>query len=110
MPAQRPRRYLGPLKAVVLDWAGTTVDYGCMAPVATFMQAFADSGVPITVAEARGPMGTPKWHHIQARTQMTPLPRDGRQPTASVRTTRTLMCSTSGSCLCKCKQSKRTRT
>jgi phosphonoacetaldehyde hydrolase len=55
---------------VVLDWAGTTVDYGCMAPVATFMQAFAESGVPITVAEARAPMGMPKWQHIQAITRM----------------------------------------
>jgi len=58
------------LKAVVLDWAGTTVDYGCMAPVATFMQAFAETGVPITVAEARAPMGMPKWQHIQAITHM----------------------------------------
>jgi phosphonoacetaldehyde hydrolase len=61
--------YVGPLKAAVLDWAGTTVDYGCMAPVATFMQAFEETGVPITVAEARAPMGMPKWHHIQAITR-----------------------------------------
>lgn len=66
MPSQDPHRYVGPLKAVVLDWAGTTVDHGCMAPVATFMHAFADAGVPITVAEARAPMGRPKWEHIQA--------------------------------------------
>jgi phosphonoacetaldehyde hydrolase len=58
------------LKAAVLDWAGTTVDYGCMAPVATFMEAFADSGVPISVGEARAPMGLPKWQHIQAITHM----------------------------------------
>ena len=55
---------------MVLDWAGTTVDFGCMAPVATFMQAFAETGVPITVAEARAPMGMPKWQHIQAITRM----------------------------------------
>jgi len=54
------------LKAVVLDWAGTTVDFGCMAPVVTFMQAFEETGIPITVAEARAPMGMPKWRHIQA--------------------------------------------
>ncbi len=64
--SQRSHRYDGPLKAVVLDWAGTTVDHGCMAPAATFVQAFADAGVPITVAEARAPMGMPKWQHIQA--------------------------------------------
>jgi phosphonoacetaldehyde hydrolase len=69
MPSQSAHRYTGPLKAVVLDWAGTTVDHGCMAPVATFMQAFADAGVPITVAEARAPMGMPKWEHIQAITR-----------------------------------------
>lgn len=70
MPLDRAHRYVGPLKAVVLDWAGTTVDHGCMAPVATFMQAFAETSVPITVAEARAPMGMPKWHHIQAITRM----------------------------------------
>jgi len=67
--SQTAHRYLGPLHAAVLDWAGTTVDFGCMAPVATFVQAFAESGVPITVAEARGPMGMPKWQHIQAITR-----------------------------------------
>lgn len=66
MSAQDRHRYVGPLKAVVLDWAGTTVDFGCMAPVATFIRAFADAGVAITVAEARAPMGMPKWEHIQA--------------------------------------------
>ena len=69
MSSQTAHRYLGPVKAVVLDWAGTTVDHGCMAPVATFMQAFAETGVPITVEEARAPMGMPKWHHIQAITR-----------------------------------------
>ena len=66
MSSSHPHRYVGPLKAVVLDWAGTTVDHGCMAPVATFMKAFEDAGVPITVEEARAPMGMAKWKHIQA--------------------------------------------
>ena len=26
------RRYRGPVKLVILDWAGTTMDYGCYAP------------------------------------------------------------------------------
>ncbi len=73
MTFDHAHRYLGPLKAVVLDWAGTTVDHGCMAPVATFMQAFAETGVPITVEEARAPMGMPKWQHIQAITRMGPV-------------------------------------
>ncbi len=32
------RRYRGPLKAVVLDWAGTTLDYGCCAPAVVFTE------------------------------------------------------------------------
>ena len=67
------RRYTGPLKAVVLDWAGTTVDHGCMAPAETFIAAFAAMGVEITTPEAREPMGLPKWTHIQAITRMAPV-------------------------------------
>lgn len=67
------RRYTGPLKAVVLDWAGTTVDFGCLAPAAAFMEAFRQSGVDITLEQARAPMGMAKWHHIQAITRMQPV-------------------------------------
>jgi phosphonoacetaldehyde hydrolase len=74
MSLQHPR-YAGPLRAVVLDWAGTTVDFGCMAPVATFLQAFEDTGVPITAEEARAPMGMPKWQHIQAITRVDAVRR-----------------------------------
>jgi phosphonoacetaldehyde hydrolase len=54
------------LKAVILDWAGTMVDHGSLAPLDVFHRAFAQVGVEITEAEARGPMGMPKWRHIQA--------------------------------------------
>ena len=66
MPSQPDHRYTGPLKAVVLDWAGTTVDYGCMAPAVAFAEAFAEAGVPISTEEARAPMGLPKRDHIKA--------------------------------------------
>jgi len=26
------RNYHGPIRCVILDWAGTTMDFGCMAP------------------------------------------------------------------------------
>ena len=29
------------IQAVIFDWAGTTVDYGCFAPVQAFQEAFA---------------------------------------------------------------------
>ena len=53
-------------KAVVFDWAGTTVDFGCFAPARAFVDAFAEFGVDATVEEARAPMGLPKRDHIEA--------------------------------------------
>lgn len=57
--------YRGPIKLVVFDWAGTTVDYGCFAPVRPFVDAFTAAGVAISVAEARGPMGMHKKDHVR---------------------------------------------
>ena len=62
------------LKAVVFDWAGTVIDFGSLAPMGVFVEAFARFGVEISVAEARGPMGRPKWDHIAA---MLAKPRIG---------------------------------
>ncbi len=57
---------LSELRAVVFDWAGTTVDFGSRAPMGAFVEFFARLGVAISVAEARGPMGLPKRDHIAA--------------------------------------------
>jgi phosphonoacetaldehyde hydrolase len=59
------RRYRGPVQAVLLDWAGTTMDYGCMAPAVVFVEVYRRQGVPITMEEARAPMGAHKRVHIQ---------------------------------------------
>lgn len=64
------RSYRGPLQAVILDWAGTTVDYGSIAPVMAFVEVFKEHRVPITVEEARRPMGVPKKEHIRGITQI----------------------------------------
>jgi phosphonoacetaldehyde hydrolase len=58
------RSYRGPIRSVILDWAGTTVDFGSRAPAMAFVQLFAEQGVAISVAEARGPMGLEKREHI----------------------------------------------
>lgn len=60
------RTYRGRLRAAVLDWAGTVVDHGCLAPPATFIEAFAGFGVAVSVAQARAPMGMAKRDHIKA--------------------------------------------
>ena len=59
------RRYHGPIEAVLLDWAGTTMDFGCMAPALVFVEVFKRQKVPITTEEARAPMGAHKRVHIQ---------------------------------------------
>ena len=53
-------------KAAVFDWAGTMIDFGSFAPMGVFVKTFSRFGVEVTVAEARGPMGLPKWDHIRA--------------------------------------------
>ena len=54
------------LKALVLDWAGTTVDFGSLAPARTLQRVFARAGVPLTETEARRDMGLAKKEHIRA--------------------------------------------
>ncbi len=64
------RSYRGPLKAVILDWAGTTIDYGCYAPAVVFVEVYTRKGVPISMGEARVPMGAHKKVHIRQISQM----------------------------------------
>ncbi|RED85562.1 phosphonoacetaldehyde hydrolase [Cohnella phaseoli] len=64
------------LRGMVLDWAGTTVDYGCMAPVQAFMEVFRSLGLEPTMEEVRAPMGLLKWDHIKT---MLEMPRISRQ-------------------------------
>ncbi|MFE1599633.1 phosphonoacetaldehyde hydrolase [Methylobacterium sp. ID0610] len=61
MPYETPRK----LQAAILDWAGTVVDFGSFAPTQIFVEAFAEFGVAVSLAEARGPMGMGKWDHIR---------------------------------------------
>ena len=64
------REYRGKIQAVLLDWAGTTMDYGCMAPAVVFVEVYKRQGVPITMDEARAPMGAHKRVHIQKISQL----------------------------------------
>jgi phosphonoacetaldehyde hydrolase len=54
------------LRAAILDWAGTVVDYGSRAPVAALQRVFTRADVPVTVAEARESMGIAKKAHIRS--------------------------------------------
>ena len=74
------------LKAVVFDWAGTVVDHGSLGPMGVFVEAFAEFGVAITIAEARQPMGIAKRPHVAALLAMPRIAEEwrrvhGRTPT-----------------------------
>ncbi len=85
------RRYQGRVRAVLLDRAGTTMDFGCLAPAVVFVKVFERAGVPITIDEARASMGAHKRVHVQEITRLPsaravgggarpPARRRGRHP------------------------------
>ena len=55
-----------PVKAVVLDWAGTMIDFGCMAPVHALIEIFAGEDMLLSAEEARRDMGKAKLDHLRA--------------------------------------------
>lgn len=58
------------IEAVIFDWAGTTVDYGSMAPVEAFRRCFEAYGISVTNEEIRKPMGMLKIDHIRTMLSM----------------------------------------
>ena len=62
--------YKGPLRAAILDWSGTVTDRYVIAPAVVFQKVFESKGVPISMKEAREPMGLRKDLHIKAITEM----------------------------------------
>jgi phosphonoacetaldehyde hydrolase len=60
------------IQAVVFDWAGTMIDFGCRAPVVALREVFAEAGGGISEAEARADMGKAKRDHVRA---LMALPR-----------------------------------
>jgi len=58
------KSFRGPLKCAILDWSGTTADAHVIAPAVAFVEVFKKHGVPISMKEARLPMGLRKDLHI----------------------------------------------
>ena len=58
------------VEGVIFDWAGTTVDFGCFAPLNIFLEIFKEVGIEVTMDEARAPMGILKRDHIKAILEM----------------------------------------
>ena len=77
-----------PIRLIVFDMAGTIIDHGSVAPVAALMTAFNELGLPLSVEEARGPMGLEKRDHIAAVLRLTAVASRatavfGHEPTAA---------------------------
>lgn len=73
------------VEAVIFDWAGTTVDFGSMAPVQAFVEVFKQYGIEPTMEEVRGPMGMLKIDHIRTMLKMERIrglwtDRHGKEP------------------------------
>ena len=54
------------IQMVVFDWAGTTTDYGGVAPSMVFDRVFQEEGISLTKEEINAPMGMEKKAHIRA--------------------------------------------
>lgn len=55
------------ISCVIMDWAGTAIDFGCFAPLNAFLKVFSEEkGIDITYKQAREPMGLLKIDHIKA--------------------------------------------
>jgi len=55
-----------PIQAVIFDWAGTMIDFGCRAPVKALTEVFAKAGIEISEGETRADMGKAKRDHVRA--------------------------------------------
>jgi phosphonoacetaldehyde hydrolase len=60
------KRYRGKLQAAILDWAGTTVDYGSFSPIRAMQQVFRQRGITVSDDEVRRDMGLLKKDHIRS--------------------------------------------
>lgn len=62
----RKNPYRGPVRAVILDWAGTTVDYGAFGNIQPFIDGLREHWIEVTPDEVRRHMGLAPWDHLTA--------------------------------------------
>lgn len=67
------------IECIILDWAGTAVDYGCFAPVAAFAGSFRKLGLTVSDAEPRTHMGLTKIEEIRALFRLEHVADEFRQ-------------------------------
>lgn len=45
------------INLIIFDWAGTTVDYGCFAPVKVFIEIFKEKNIMSNSGRSKRPYG-----------------------------------------------------
>jgi phosphonoacetaldehyde hydrolase len=63
------------IKAIVFDWAGTMVDFGCRSPVRALQEVLRAHGIAASEADVRADMGKAKHAHIAALLAMPGINR-----------------------------------
>lgn len=53
------------IEAVIFDWAGTLIDFGCLATIVSLIHVFKEKSINLDFFQARGPMGLSKIDHIR---------------------------------------------
>lgn len=76
------------IHSVIFDWAGTSIDFGSMAPVLALCTSFQRFGIELSITEARGPMGIRKDEHVRSLLALPTVlerfvSRHGRKPQES---------------------------
>src|SRR5262249_6501867 len=72
-------RTVNRLEAVIFDWAGTTVDFGSIAPVEAITEAFATRGIQLSDSDVRRDMGLFKKDHIRRILQLPHVEAEWQQ-------------------------------
>lgn len=62
----RANRFRGPVRAVILDWGGTAVDFGSFGNVEPVIEGFKENWVQVTAEEVRRDIGLSTWDHVGA--------------------------------------------
>jgi phosphonoacetaldehyde hydrolase len=65
--------YRGRVRAVILDWEGVAVDFGCLETIQPFIETFAQNWVEVTPEEIREHVGLSYWDQLAAMLQSGPV-------------------------------------
>lgn len=71
--------HMNKITCVIMDWAGTSIDFGCFAPLNAFSQAFSEKGLIVSHDQIRKPMGLLKIDHIRAILSFPDITRQFRE-------------------------------